>query len=763
MLSETFNSALKINGLDFFKGKVNDDIIQNLNPNFSLREYQKEAIGRSIFYFDGFPERKWPAHLLFHMATGSGKTLIMAANILYLYALGYRNFIFFTRLGNIIEKTKDNFLNPLSEKYLFAEKIKIAGKEVRVKEVESFEGANPDDINIMFCTTSLLHIRINNPKENVLTFQELENQKLVLLADEAHNLQAITKSNKKEEELEKTWEYTVKKKIFEKNPQNVLLEFTATIDLSDANIRNKYEDKIIYQYDLKQFRLDKYSKEIEVLEADLNPIDRALQAVVLSQYRRKIAEKNKIILKPVILFKSKSIKESKENYENFLTKISNLTTRDLSAIESRGQGTILEKAFQYFEKEKITFDNLIKELKEDFSSNKVMLLDSENIDEEKQIKLNSLENKNNEIRAIFAVNMLNEGWDVLNLFDIVRLYNTRDGKWDKRLNKYKPGPTTLGEAQLIGRGARYFPFRVTDNQDTYKRKFDDDPDNELRVIETLHYHCFKEPHYIQEIKSALTEIGIIPEKVVQRELFVKEEVRKRWQDDVIFINKRIPNPKTDIRSFKDAKIKLIYSFQLNTGEIRQELLLENNQINHETHVSRQRFTEKLIDIIDENIIRNAIDRLEFYRFNNLKRNYPHLKSIKEFIFSPLYLGGIQVEVLAPQNKISNDGKKINIDYYDKLKIILYVLAEIEKQTKLNVSEFKGSDEFDPRPLWDVFRKKTLKIDKEELERKELQTIYLNDANWFAQVYKGKINETAFYYGTKEEQSFLNFFSKFAKN
>jgi len=53
-----------------------------------------------------------------------------------------------------------------------------------------------------------------------------------------------------------------------------------------------------------------------------------------------------------------------------------------------------------------------------------MLLDSENVDEEKQLKLNSLETINNEIRAIFAVNMLNEGWDVLNLFDIVRLYDT---------------------------------------------------------------------------------------------------------------------------------------------------------------------------------------------------------------------------------------------------------------------------------------------------------------------------------------------------
>ncbi|MCZ9897184.1 hypothetical protein OFP91_03940 [Brachyspira hyodysenteriae] len=40
--------------------------------------------------------------------------------------------------------------------------------------------------------------------------------------------------------------------------------------------------------------------------------------------------------------------------------------------------------------------------------------------------LNTLENKDNPIRVIFSVNKLNEGWDVLNLFDIVRLYEKRD-------------------------------------------------------------------------------------------------------------------------------------------------------------------------------------------------------------------------------------------------------------------------------------------------------------------------------------------------
>ncbi|WP_229770923.1 hypothetical protein [Campylobacter portucalensis] len=38
-----------------------------------------------------------------------------------------------------------------------------------------------------------------------------------------------------------------------------------------------------------------------------------------------------------------------------------------------------------------------------------------------QLLLNNLEDKDNNIRVIFAVDKLNECWDVLNLFDIVRL------------------------------------------------------------------------------------------------------------------------------------------------------------------------------------------------------------------------------------------------------------------------------------------------------------------------------------------------------
>ena len=756
MLYETFNSFKK----DFFTERIDADIVQNLNPKFELREYQKEALGRFIVYsFDDCPIKKQnpPMHLLFHMATGSGKTLIMAANILYLYKLGYRNFIFFVNSVNIIEKTKDNFLNSLSEKYLFASKIKFGEKEIFIKEVQNFEAANPEDINIVFTTIQGLHIRLNFPKENALTYEDFVDKEIVLISDEAHHLQKITKQGNKEIELERSWEFTVDR-IFKSNSKNILLEFTATIDLGNQNIWQKYEDKIIFQYDLKQFRLDKYSKEIEVLQADLEPIDRALQSVILSQYRRKIAEKHKIRLKPVILFKSKSIKESKKNYEEFLTKIKNLTIRNIQEINSRAKGTVLEKAFNYFQKEDITFDNLIKELQEDFSEEKVMLLDSQNVDEEKQIKLNSLESKNNEIRAIFAVNMLNEGWDVLNLFDIVRLYETRDGKYVH--GKYKPGKTTMGEAQLIGRGARYFPFQLNETQDKYKRKFDEDDDNELRILEVLYYHCFQEPKYIAEIKSALTEIGILPEKYVQRSLFFKDSVKKKWKNDFIFINKRIPNSREDIQSFKDAKIKDEYNYEFKTGEMKEEVILDEKGGIRQAESVQQGTVDCKISDFEENIVRSALDRLEFYKFGNLRKYFPYVKSIKEFITSLCYLSNIGIKISGPIDKVNPIDKLEKLSPLDKLQIVLSILKEIPEQAKINIAKFRGSPVFTPKALWEIFKDKRLKIDKDDLERKTLSEIKMEDTEWFGQEYKDENGKVAFYYGTSEEQSFINFISTF---
>ena len=351
-------SAVKELGFPF--PEVPNIIKNNLNPLFQLRPYQIEAFSRFIFYMNNPQIKQKPTQLLFHMATGSGKTLIMAGVILYLYEKGYRNFIFFVNSTNIINKTRDNFLNPLSIKYLFSENITYGDKQIRIKEVDNFQIANQEDINIVFSTIQGLHSRLNTPRENSITYDDFSDKKIVLLSDEAHHINVETRKGKltiEEKEEIISWEGTVNR-IFKSNPDNILLEFTATIDFSNQDIANKYFDKHIFDYPLKQFRLDGYSKEVKVLEADLQPIDRALQGILLNQYRRKIFEKYKKRIKPVILFKSKTIAESENLYEEFKDKIKNLKEQDIQKLNSSNNDKVIKRIFEYFEKDNISIENV---------------------------------------------------------------------------------------------------------------------------------------------------------------------------------------------------------------------------------------------------------------------------------------------------------------------------------------------------------------------------------------------------------------------
>ena len=243
----------------------------NVNEKFKLRDYQEKALKMFVGYFrKDFSFRERPAHLLFNMATGSGKTLIMACCILHLYKLGYRNFLFFSTSNPIIEKTKDNFLKTLSDKYLFNKSIELNGKSVKIREIENFEEANEDDINIKFTTIHKLHGDLRTPRENSVTFDSLRDLKLVLVGDEAHHFNTATNSQMTFEDIlrdDKNWESTITK-ILNCNPENILLEYTATIDWHNPKVAEKYLPKCLMMYDLKEFRENKYSKEIKLFQYD---------------------------------------------------------------------------------------------------------------------------------------------------------------------------------------------------------------------------------------------------------------------------------------------------------------------------------------------------------------------------------------------------------------------------------------------------------------------------------------------------------------
>ena len=719
-------------------------IPENLNPSFELRPYQESAFCNYITYFES-KLRQRPTQTLFHMATGSGKTLIMAGLMIYLYKQGYRNFLFFVNLSNIVRKTKENFLAHASSKYLFAENIIIDGERVAIKEVSNFQNTDNNAINICFTTTQALHYDMWTVKENGVSFDDFIGKKVVLISDEAHHLSASTKKQTAEDiENNNHWEYTVNR-IFGSNAENILLEFTATCDTKNAEILAKYENKIIFDYPLAKFREDLYSKEIKTLRTDSPIFERSLQAVLLSQYRLKVFQDNRLNVKPVILFKSHRVKDNAANMEFFIKSIALLTGEKIQEVFDtiRGQAPIMQEAYDYFVKNGISFDQLSQEIKEEFSTTHCISANDDKELEKNQLLLNTLEDKSNPYRAVFAVDKLNEGWDVLNLFDIVRLYETRDGK------NGKPGAGTISEAQLIGRGARYCPFRVDSEQPKYQRKYDNDTEHPLRICETLYYHCWNEPRYISELHTALREVGLDLEGVVTRKYILKDFFK---DDDLyrygyVFTNERVLKSRNDVHELLPSVRDKVYEVAVAVGKAGEDVVLDSvaSDVTVQTHQYLTTFSE--IATINYSTVNRALRQFDVFKFNTLQSYFPNLKSIREFIFDKNYLGDIKIKVTS-----KHQIPPLNILY----RACVIVLTKIADKISAIEEVYEGTAEFKAHRISEFIRDKSVNYTPVSGGKGMSQNdasvgvnrLDLSGEDWFA------FNDN---FGTSEEKAFVSYF------
>lgn len=747
-----------LGGSDFYKQNFPPFIAEGLNPKFKLRPYQKEAFGRFDYYLKQFPNKPkdQALSLLFHMATGSGKTMIMAGLMLYLYDQGYRNFVFFVNSTNIINKTKENFLNNLSSKYLFNDTIQIKDRQMNVREIQNLTESHPRDINILFTTIQGLHRNLTEPKENTVTYEDFDDEPTVFLSDEAHHINAETKKASQlnmDEQLDlQSWERSVKQ-IFQAHPENIMLEFTATMDLDNEQVLDKYREKIIFDYPLREFRQDGYSKEVKLLQSDTEPLTRTLQALLLSLYRQKVFNKHKLLIKPVVLLKSNKIKESTDFLGVFNEFILKLSESDLINLKNKAQaGSVIEKVFSFFEANNINFPNLVDEIKEEFSADKCLIVNSKEESEANQIAVNSLEDANNQYRVIFAVDKLNEGWDVLNLFDIVRLYDKRDGKAGK------PGKTTIAEAQLIGRGARYCPFKLNDDQPLYQRKYDivgSEDEHELKICEELYYHSAYNPKYIDELNRALEETGIKSKRTTKKILKLKEDFKNSafYKTGLVFINERAEYHREDVFGINDSFIKGNYKYHIGSGFTYSSTAF-SSQVTSQNTLKLTRKDFKISDL-PISVVKKAIAKFEVLQFSSLKTYYPNLKSINEFITSKLYLADIKIEFEGPEEAL------LNIDRQHLLEGVVSVFEKLIQLLQSENIEFKGSFEFKPYMIKDRFKTKELNFaiddasDKEtgvgqaETNNEQLK-LNLNDCDWYV------FNEN---YGTSEEKYFVRYIEK----
>ncbi|MFA7934708.1 DEAD/DEAH box helicase family protein [Helicobacter pylori] len=466
------------------------------NLKNELRNYQKQAINN---YLEKRQSNPFQKHFMFEMATGSGKTLVMAGLILECYKQGYQNFIFFVNSTSILEKTKLNFIDSVSSKYLFSENITINDENTEIKSINNLNESQTSAINIYFSTIQGLFSLFTKAKENAISIEDLKDQKLVFLADEAHHLNTETKKKLSDAESSEkhNWESVVKLAL-EQNKDNLLLEFSATIP-NEKSVKDKYKNLKVITYTLKEFSEDKFCKNIYSLSYENKELEtRFLGACVSSLYKELLAQHHNIEnFKPCILFKSERIEDSKENQERFNAFLENLSPLDLENFFNHSRNAFFKDAKNFFDKQHYT-PNLAALLQTKFKKSVQINTNNEKELEKSMLLLNSLEDRQNPKRVVFSVDKLNEGWDVLNLFDIVRLKNKASQK------------DTTKDAQLIGRGARYYPFSYNDLKPSqiefYQRKFD--LFNPLSTLERLDYHAVYDSEFIAKLKKELQDLGL---------------------------------------------------------------------------------------------------------------------------------------------------------------------------------------------------------------------------------------------------------------
>ena len=795
--------------LEISKQRIPTYIMENLR--FPLFKWQEDAL-QNFLLAEAIKKVENPgtaSHYMFNMATGTGKTLVLAASILYYYKQGYRNFIFFVDQNNIVGKTENNLTDASHHKYLFTNPIVIDDKTIEIRKVDSFspyvEGSsleNPatEHIEIIFTSIHKLHNAMYVVKENDMFLDDLQKRDLILLADEAHSFNADTKKKKvldiieftelkegaKAEDVERSWENTVNGKLLNKEGvktyinNNVLLEFTATIP-KDTNVADKYKDKIIIKFDLPEFLKAGYTKEINLVSSNFDKKQRILQALLFNWYRNHLALEHGIKnFKPVILFRSKFSDEKlegnvQEDYNYFREIIDNLKESDFKFLDSInveqaqkiyeiGQSRIVDIVRVINEKYNRDLHPIINYIKSTFKENNCIVTHSkeksatgrkgeEKTTYDQDKLLNSLEDKNNPITAIFTCKRLTQGWDVLNLFDIVRMY---EGQNTGGSNKGKTGSSTTSEVQLIGRGVRYNPFNFGDIEPN-KRKFDKQLDHPLRVLEEFYFHSDKDERYIAELKLELKNQKLFTdENKVIKHFDIKENIKNDknsfYHQLKIFANDKLENPNRRKANLEDIVSVFQFEYTIPSYDYSAQRVIfeegKKDELRHQQgNEDKKPVKKKLSDFINSDLKHivlkayNVVAKKEnsLLRFDKIKDEL-QLKSVDD-LWTDNFFGKIYLTLYLPGSFDSLN----NVEPRILVKVFVRFFEQFLVEWKKEINPHIGSD-FVAKPFKYYFENPKPIAVVEDNKNTEYENTLLSK-DWYA------LNH---FHGTSEEQSLVQF-------
>lgn len=546
----------------------------------------------------------------FHLATGVGKTRLIGAVIAYLYLSGEsKNFMIVSPRSEIVRKFKDSCAN--EKKYLFVDPLLVdyptvfdSESNVADFKLGSLFGESP---RIWIMSPQSLSANGARMKKKLETdycspveyLKSLDD--LVIFFDESHHLGS-------DAEKDSVW----RKELNDLSPR-MIIGTTASVSENQNNI--------IYSYDLKRCLNEHlYTKFVRMLP------DKKPDAVSDDDYDR-------ITLR----FALQRLRSKQESLDNYCS---------INNIDKKVKAVMLVACEDIPHAERTTawLQNYLQ------SREAVLPVHSKLNENDYLPALKTIENYDSPVKVVVNVGMLNEGWDVSNIYVIAPL---------------RAMASITLVTQIMGRGLRLpFGSQVGDDE-----------------VDTLDVLCFGH-ETMQDIVQKLTEegfgtkrAGITVEQLVDatkpEETFVpKKKIRLKVTGDTKVLNiprfkmvkDNLPLDKINIPGIKESDI---HYFLIN--DPRTIKRLGNN-----LEIERKDF----IGMVTTEILKQC----KYLRFS---RDLPKLKALVDRFLNDSNFKGEAIR-LDPLRVVAHI--KDNLDKLNKLQKIKYELLDDEIQIDLSAKE-----------------------------------------------------------------------------
>lgn len=333
----------------------------------------------------------------------------------------------------------------------------------------------------------------------------------------------------------------------------------------------------------------------------------------------------------------------------------------------------------------------------------------------------------------------------------MRLFHGRDTDYKKN----KLGTGTTSEIQLIGRGVRYYPFAYGEKIKN-RRKFDNDTNHELRVLEEFYFHSDNDEKYLSDLKIGLEKENLIQSTKIEKKFTIK----KNWQAELskmyLFCNKKIENPNRKLKTLPEdfSKLNFPFTFEARTSYItnvnmNDELQLENEIVaggsSKTIHISE--LLKNYLHVIYKALHSLNSDCTSYFSFENLRHGF-NVNGMEEFL---RFIEPIPLELTF------KDGKNLDTEEPQEIlkmlkEFFLYCQRELEKyDMPFNASGFELVPFENCFPFETTRMVDTASDDKAENEKYERNC---QQFSWYA---------LDSFWGTSEERNLVDFINNRIEN